>query len=282
MRGFQQICHKLNTAFLKPHLPAISRFLTVATFYEDAIRICYQWPHQTKYLMLMHHLTRPVAITFLVANVLIMTFFATCIISRKMMGVSVSVLTLVMAIQAFAYGILFDTYFFLRNLSVLGGLLLCLSESILSRTKVSNDIRLWVAMPLQHPGTKECYQYIQLAGRTLTVLVFFAYLFIGDGGKHLTSNVYFRLLIAAVGLTACSMIIIGFKAKYSATILLCILCLVNILANNWWDGRYSTYRRDFLRYDFFQYLSIIGGLMTLVATGPGGLSYDEQKKRKQF
>lgn len=35
---------------IKPHLPAISRFLIVATFYEDAMRIIWQWSDQVMYL----------------------------------------------------------------------------------------------------------------------------------------------------------------------------------------------------------------------------------------
>lgn len=35
---------------LKPHLPAIGRFLIVVTFIEDAIRITTQWSDQNWYL----------------------------------------------------------------------------------------------------------------------------------------------------------------------------------------------------------------------------------------
>ena len=51
-----------------------------------------------------------------------------------------------------------------------------------------------------------------------------------------------------------------------------------IAVNNFWTVHSAHPQRDFLRYDFFQTLSIVGGLLLLVSLGPGGLSMDERKK----
>ena len=53
----------------KPHLPSISRFLIVVTFYEDALRIIAQWNIQLGYLSERCHLPRVLTGIYLVLNV---------------------------------------------------------------------------------------------------------------------------------------------------------------------------------------------------------------------
>jgi hypothetical protein len=53
---------------IKPHLPAVSRFLIVATFYEDALRILWQWSDQIMYLEQARYFPRYVAPVFLGFN----------------------------------------------------------------------------------------------------------------------------------------------------------------------------------------------------------------------
>lgn len=156
--------------------------------------------------------------------------------------------------------------FFLRNLSVTGGLLLCMSENILRKRSRHN-----VFASLPQLSESERHKYFQLAGRVLLVLLFVGFVFNGEWNL-------LRMIISFVGLAACAMVVVGFRAKWSATFLVSILCIINMLVNNWWSVQHSNYKRDFLRYDFFQCLSIIGGLLLLVSIGPGGLSYDEKKK----
>ena len=67
--------------------------------------------------------------TFLLVNVVAMTICSTLIIIRKYPEYAVFGLIGVVITQALGYGLIFDLNFFLRNLSVMGGLLMVLSDS---------------------------------------------------------------------------------------------------------------------------------------------------------
>lgn len=169
----------------------------------------------------------------------------------------------VIVAQAFGYGLIFDMSFFLRNLSVIGGLMMVLSESMVKRKQ------MFAALPQLSETDRR--MYLQLAGRILLIFLFIGSAFHGDWS-------FVRVLVSLFGLAACGMVAIGFKAKWSAMFLVLFLSTLNMFVNNFWSVQHSYYKRDFLRYDFFQSLSTVGGFLLLVSTGPGGLSYDEKKK----
>lgn len=125
----------------------------------------------------------------------------------------------VVVIQAFGYGLIFDLNFFLRNLSVIGGLLMVLSDSWVRKTKA------FAGLPTLDEKDKK--MYFQLAGRVLLIFLFIGFVFSGEWS-------FWRVLVCILGAGACVMVVVGFKAKYSATLLVVILSGFNLLVNNFW------------------------------------------------
>lgn len=77
---------------------------------------------------------------------------------------------------------------------------------------------------------KDRKMYIQLAGRVLLIFLFIGFVFSG------TWTIW-RVLVASMGAVACVMVVVGFKAKFSATMLVVILSVFNLLVNNFWTVR---------------------------------------------
>jgi len=248
---------------IKPYLPAIGRFLIVVTFLEDALRIVTQWNDQLLYLHDYRHIPRGITHIFLIVNVIAMTISSTMIIIRKHSDYAVIGLLGVVVTQALGYGLIFDLNFFLRNLSVVGGLLMVLSDS-------------WVRQKFAPAGLpqmdeKDRKMYVQLAGRVLLIFLFVGFVFAGEWS-------IWRVMVSLFGFVACIMVVVGFKAKMSGIILVMILSIFNLFVNNWWTLHPHHPHKDFAKYDFFQILSIVGGLLLLVNMGPGQFSVDEKKK----
>ncbi len=209
---------------------------------------------------------------------------STLVIIRKHSERAVGGLIAVVITQAIGYGLIFDLNFFLRNLSVMGGLLMVLSDSWVRKTKA------FAGLPQLEE--KDRKMYFQLAGRVLLIFLFVGFVFSGQWSV-------WRVVVSLIGLMACVMVVVGFKAKFSATLLVVILSVFNVLVNNFWTVSIFSLRssflyvsltlaffqlhehhphKDFAKYDFFQILSIVGGLLLLVNSGPGQFSIDEKKK----
>ncbi|TIA84322.1 hypothetical protein E3P77_00060 [Wallemia ichthyophaga] len=251
------------TQGLKPYLPAFGRFLIVVTFIEDALRILTQWKDQMWYLQRHRHFFWILAFSFLVINVVVMLACSFLVVRRQHALYAVGGLLGVVVVQGFGYGLIFDLNFFLRNLSVIGGLMMVLSESFIKKKNI------FAGLPSISETDKR--KYFQLAGRVLLVFLFIGFVVQGEWSL-------IRIIFSVIGLLAVTLVVVGFKTKWSATFLVLLLSIFNILINNWWSMHHAHHQRDFLKYDFFQTLSIVGGLLLLVNMGPGGISVDEKKK----
>ena len=242
------------------YVPAIGRFLIVVTFLEDALRIITQWSDQLVYLhdyrsceshlalrfeeVVAEYTVVPTGLNhlFLLTNVVAMIASSTLVIARKHSEWAVGGLLGVVVTQAFGYGLIFDLNFFLRNLSVMGGLLMVLSDSWVRKR--------FAPAGLPQIDEKDRKMYFQLAGRILLIFLFIGFVFAGGWSIG-------RVVVSVVGLVACVMVVVGFKAKFSAVMLVIILSIFNLLVNNFWTLHEHHPHKDFAKYDFFQILSIV-------------------------
>ena len=141
------------------------------------------------------------------------------VIARKYSDYAVAGLIGVVVTQALGYGLIFDLNFFLRNLSVMGGLLMVLSDSWVRKSKA------FAGLP--SIDEKDRKMYFQLAGRVLLIFLFVGFVFSGKWSV-------WRVIVALFGFVACVMVVVGFKAKFSAIMLVVILSVFNLLVNNFW------------------------------------------------
>lgn len=74
------------------------------------------------------------------------------------------------------------------------------------------------------------------------------------------------------------LVMIGYKTKLSAIILILCLAVYNILFFPFFLYPFGSNEFLVYRYLFFQIMSVIGGLLYIVAIGPGSVSIDEKKK----
>ena len=79
-----------------------------------------------------------------------------------------------------------------------------------------------------------------LAGRVLLIFLFVGFILRGQWSIA-------RVFVSIVGLAACTMVAVGFKAKWSAAFLVVMLSIFNVFINNWWSIHSAHPQRDFLK-----------------------------------
>ncbi|ODN79666.1 hypothetical protein, variant [Cryptococcus amylolentus CBS 6039] len=227
---------EVYTQPIRPYVPAMARFLIVVTFLEDALRILTQWGDQLWYLQKYRYLPWGISHLFLLINIVAMLGGSFGVIAKRYPDYSVFLLLGVVVAQGLGYGLLFDLSFFLRNLSVIGGLLMVLSDSLANKKKI------FAGLPTLSETDRR--KYFQLAGRVLLIFLFIGFIFQGNWSLA-------RVIVSIVGLGACIMVAVGFKAKWSASFLVALLSIFNVFINNWWSVHSAHPQRDFLKYDLW-------------------------------
>ena len=246
----------------KTTLPHIARFCLISTFFEDGLRMWVQWSEQSEYLALSWNCPNFIATLFIMYNLIGQIGSVGMVLLRWNIDIACANLFLTVVLQTIAYSIIWDVQFLFRNCALCGALLLVLAES-----KVENK-SLFAGVPSL--GENKLKTYLQLAGRILMVFMFLTILKFDTSASQMMQNLVGSILMVLVT--------VGYKTKLSALILVAWLNLLNFYFNAWWTIPIHKPLRDFLKFDFFQTLSVVGGLLMVVVLGPGGHSVDERKK----
>uniref|UniRef100_A0A669Q5R3 Surfeit locus protein 4 n=1 Tax=Phasianus colchicus TaxID=9054 RepID=A0A669Q5R3_PHACC len=245
----------------KQYLPHVARLCLISTFLEDGIRMWFQWSEQRDYIDGTWNCGYFLASIFVFVNLFGQLSGCILVLSRNFVQYACFGLFGIIALQV-GESFYFPLVSFCRNLALGGGLLLLLAESR------SEGKSMFAGVPTMRESSPK--QYMQLGGRVLLVLMFMTLL-------HFDMN-FFYILQNIVGTALIILVAIGFKTKLAALTLVIWLFGINIYFNAFWTIPAYKPMHDFLKYDFFQTMSVIGGLLLVVALGPGGVSMDEKKK----
>ncbi|KAF7880287.1 uncharacterized protein EAF02_007133 [Botrytis sinoallii] len=241
---------KDHNGTIKQYIPLVGRFLIVVTFLEDAFTIVTEWKNQLIFLNQYRKIYYGLANLILLTNVLLMLSCSSLVLARKTHWICS-----------------WRPHFRGYNASIM----------------LWHDFGLWLLLAhgragdQRTPGLPEIEEkdhkmYVQLAGRVLIVLTFLAFF------CSLELNIL-SVFISIIGFGVCVMVVVGYKAKMSAVILVSMLSVLNFLINDFWNLHQTHPRKSFAKYDFLQTLSIAGGLILLVKNGPGAYSIDEKAKK---
>ncbi|XP_017081774.2 surfeit locus protein 4 homolog [Drosophila eugracilis] len=245
-------------------LPSVARLCLVATFFEDALRMWFQWVEQISFLQDHHQCSPVLAVSIVLLNLLGQLVGCALVVLHLFTNFAVTLLASLVLLQVHIYEVPLQLKLLLRNFSLLGGLLLLHVEN-----KESVACRIYGAgagLPLL--VSRRAQHLMQLTGRILLALMYLT-LF----------QQYFSIpamVLNALGLILMSFIVIGYRTRLAALCLSLILTIWNVATNAWWfaDGD----SRDLLKYDCFHTLSVVGGLLMVVVLGPGEVSLEQYKK----
>ncbi|KAG6801905.1 surfeit locus protein 4 [Apis mellifera caucasica] len=243
-------------------LPTLARLCLIATFLEDGLRMWFQWSEQKEFMNNSWHCGSFLATVFVFVNLIGQLGGCVMVIGRWKVSIACGILFFIVVLQTLAYNIFWDITFLFRNLALIGALLLVLAESR------GEGRSLFAGVPSL--GDNKPKNLLQLAGRILLAFMFTTLI------RFEIS--FLQILQDILGSSLMVLVTIGYKTKLSALLLVLLLSALNLYHNAWWTIPEYKALRDFLKYDFFQTLSVIGGLLMIVSLGPGGVSMDEHKK----
>ena len=246
-------------------LPHLARILLILTFLEDSYRLLTHWGIHIDYIAEIWGCYNFIAHFFIIVNIVLQLAGFFMILVHKQIRQAVVLLAVIVIAQTIIYRTMWTWPLFMRNISHMGSLLLILANYLV-KLKLARDANN--GLPQGYDKEDKTNDVYRVAGRVLIIFMFISVC------QFFTS--FSETLMTIIGLLLMGLLVAGLKTKVSAAVMVLWLVCLNFYKNAFWN--FSGDKADFMRYDFFQYCSIIGGLLMLINDGPGRISMDELKK----
>jgi hypothetical protein len=242
---------------------------------EDSARMIFQWKVQADHVSKEWQAEPWVGNSFVAFNLIGQVLPCVLLLLNGVVKVPSALiqsclilLVVVVLAQSVAYHVLWNLEFFLRNLAVIGALCLVGAEACEPEPTKGG---LLDAGKTADEEEDDMSDYLRLSGRVLVSLMFMTLI------KFDTTQ---RIVLECMAACLLLLVAIGWKTKLSAVMLWFFLFTENLYLNDFFMHDESENMYDFKKFNFFQALTVIGGLMMLVVLGPGAVSLDGEKKNR--
>lgn len=264
----------------------IGRFLLLATFVEDGFRMWHQWEEHVQYVGKNWSLADDVAYFIILLNLIGQLLGSFFILVRFLVTPAVLSLFILTIGQTVIYTIFYEPKFLLRHMAMMGALMILLAEHQDASSRKKKKDSASPGLPVLTDDTPA--NCLQLFGRICLILLFCTLLHFWNQSPSDAVQMHDPILEMtgvkkevihdAFGFLFIVLVTVGYHTRLSSCILIIWLGVMNFFVNDFWNTTNDLRRYDYQRFDFFQTLTVIGGLNLLLALGPGYFSIDEDKK----
>lgn len=271
----------------RPVAPVLTRLLIISTFIEDGLRTLSELPSQQVFFKQALGIPAGVAKLLIVPAVLISLVSAVMFMIPKLNMRGAKMLIGCVLYQQLIYGrhsaiTTGNLGFFIRNLCMVGTLALFLyvpntspnngpgmgMGSGVSSGDIGGLLPGSIAMKTLRKGAKD--------NAALLVRVLFA---VAAFEMYDVVGWWWSILIIPTSVA----LVVGYQAELCSLLIMGFYGVGAVVANPFWTvsvvDKEALHLRELMRYEFIQTVSILGGLMLIIMSGPGAFSVDNKLRQ---
>ncbi|CAN8066399.1 unnamed protein product [Agarophyton chilense] len=270
IRGLTSHFNRLKRS-ARPYVPFITRALLVLAFAEDAAHTLMEYRSQLQFFKRELYIPRLFAFLFIAISTSATFVGCTMVFFTKKEKKGAQLLIFATVYQQLVYGrhspiTSGNLGFLIRNLCLCGTLML-----LMSGQRIKHGLPALPGLP-DAPDKDGKRHSVALMTRLLLGLL----------TLEMFDVIGWTWAVAIVPV-ACA-VVVGYKTDFMGVLLMIFYIVATMSSKQFWmiDASahvYAAFKRDVMRFEFLQTISIMSGLLMLIMSGPGALSLDAKLRR---